>query len=796
MNLFYVKVFKNLDEKGYVSNMLKIVVMWVKQKVCNMVGNMLTPPRGAMDGQKFFVALACSSLLLCSLMVLLSREDFSPAHEQIENLVEQAAAVSSSEHAPPAEVVSSAAAAALEQQHTGIDPPEPLALAGAAPSIDDQVVEPGVSLDQEIVGPADQPAPSPADRQPAASPSPIDQPDASRTKKPATAPPIDQLAAASPTDQQAATSPLHQPATAPPTDQPAAASAPTDQPTGAGAASFTDQPGGTRGISGGDREPSTTTTLPAAAEALIRELRAVAMRVNGGEPIQPLSESERNDWNQKNPCISREKLPLRYAARKFVKHVEDASPAAWDAVFREYEILHRTCTTKVQDISLYFLERDTSIPAGCNYLLCNTVLGSGLGNQILITASCLIYAVLTQRVLLLPSTNTLPDILCEPFEGSSWKVNEGKIGFPVPSAFWLSTDQFVSEVDLSVGSQDRATTTVHATDVTIRHEWRVQPDNRFFCITEQKFLRNVPWVFLQGNQHFLPKLFVIPSFRTTLESLFPSRLVLTHVLRRSILPGDSVWQRVEQVREMQPDHAHRRLGVQIRYTDLQLEPLHLWEMRAQKCALENGMLPQHGQAATRSDLIRTSQSNSPTAESNPGDAQSIDDSTASASAVNGTTTVVFVASLYDTFEKSLSSEYLQQAPANAGEHVTVVQVSSRHEQSYFNREEDEQALVEIILLSFSDDVIVSPRSTFGNVAHAYGALQPWVIAAQDVIEGDSQQASCLKAQSVDACYHTPERYLSCPHDPELDGSSVLDLVPYIADCLAGEYPDSIQLITL
>ncbi len=144
----------------------------------------------------------------------------------------------------------------------------------------------------------------------------------------------------------------------------------------------------------------------------------------------------------------------------------------------------------------------------------------------------------------------------------------------------------------------------------------------------------------------------------------------------------------------------------------------------------------------------------------------------------------------------MSSEYLQQAPANAGEHVTVVQVSSRHEQSYFNREEDEQALVEIILLSFSDDVIVSPRSTFGNVAHAYGALQPWVIVAQDVMEGDSQQASCLKAQSVDACYHIPGRYLSCPHDPELDGRSVLELVPYIKDCLAGEHPDSIQLITL
>ncbi len=770
-----------------------------------MVNNMLTPPRGTMGGQKFFVVLACSFLLLGSLMVLLSREDFSPADEQIENLVEQAVAVSSSEHVPPAEVVSSsaAAAAALEQQQTGIDPPEPLAVAAAAPSADDQVVEPGVSLDQEIVAPADQSAPSPADHQPAASPSPIDQPDASRTKKPATAPPIDQPAAASPTDQQAATSPLHQPATAPPTDQPSAASAPADQPTVAaaldqsGAASSTDHPGGTRGISGGDRESSTTTTLPAAAETLIRELRAVAMRVNGGEPVQPLSESERNDWHQKNPCISREKLPLRYAARKFARHVEDASPAAWDAVFREYEILHRTCTTKVQDISLYFLERDTSTPAGCNYLLCNTYPESGLGNQIYITASCVIYAVLTQRVLLLPSTNTLTDILCEPFEGSSWKVNEERIGFPVPSAFWLSTEQFLSEVDRSMGSQDSAPTTVHATDMSIRYYWRVQPDNRFFCITEQKFLRNVPWVFLQGNQHFLPKLFVIPSFRTTLESLFPSRLVLTHVLRRSILPGDSVWQRVEQVREMQPDYADRRLGVQIRYTDghLQFEPLHLWEMRAQKCALENGMLPQHGQAATRSDLTRTSQSNSSTAESNPGDAQSIEYSAATASAVNRASTVVFIASLYDTLERFLRSDYLQQLPANGVEQVTVVQLTSRHQQSLFSREEDEQALVEIILLSLSDDVILSPRSSFGSVAHSYGALQPWVIASQDIIEGDSQQASCLKAQSLEACYHTPERYLSCPHDPELDGSSVLELVPYIADCLPGEYPDSIQLIT-
>jgi xyloglucan fucosyltransferase len=708
-----------------------------------------------MGGKQLFLALAYSSLLLCSLMVLFNKKDFTSAGTQRENLAKQAslpqAVVAVSSHVvPPAEVVTSAVAS--EQQQTGIDPLKTLVGTGA-PNINDQVLA-GVSSDQEIVAPADQQAPSPSYNQP-----------------------VD-----------------HQPAaSASPIDQPAAASAATDQPTvaaalGQSAASSANQLGGTHGTSGGHGE-SITTTLPAAAEALIQKLRAVTLQANGGEPVQSLTESEKNSWHQKNPCISREKLPLRYAVRKFEKHV-DASPA-WDAVLHEYEILHQTCTTKVQDISLYFLERNTSI-AGCNYLVCDAVVPSGLGNKILITASCLVYAVLTQRVLLLPSTNTLADVVCEPFEGSSWKVNEGSIGFPVPSDFWLSTEQFLSEVDSSVGSHKGAikdqATAVHATDVTVGGEWRFQPHNRFFCSTEQKFLRNVTWVHLVGNQHFLPKLFVIPSFRTTLESLFPSRMVLTDVIRHSMLPVDSVWQRVDQVHEMQPDRADQHLGVQIHYTEghLQHEMLHpLWEMRIKQCALDNGMLPEHRQPARDLTSLQFTNTNSST-ESDP-DIQSID---SAASAVNRTTTV-FITSLYDSFERSLSSDYMREPPAN-GEHVTVVQLSKRHDQ-YFSREEDEQALVEIILLSLSDNIIVTPGSTFGSVAHAYGALQPWVLATQ-VIEG--QQASCFKGQTVDACYHIPEKYLSCPHNPKFSGSSVHELVPYIKDCLPGEHPHGIQLITL
>jgi hypothetical protein len=150
-----------------------------------------------------------------------------------------------------------------------------------------------------------------------------------------------------------------------------------------------------------------------ALKDLTRKLREAAFRANGGKPVEPLTETVRNEWHNNNPCMSREKLPLRYAARKFVKDLNVS--AAWDAVFREYEILHRTCTTKVQlNISHSDLHgRDTT--SGCDYLVCEPMVNAGLGSRILVAASCMIYAVLTQRVLLLPSSSLVAEVTCEPF---------------------------------------------------------------------------------------------------------------------------------------------------------------------------------------------------------------------------------------------------------------------------------------------------------------------------------------------------------------------------------------------
>jgi xyloglucan fucosyltransferase len=121
--------------------------------------------------------------------------------------------------------------------------------------------------------------------------------------------------------------------------------------------------------------------------------------------------------------------------------------------------------------------------------------------------------------------------------------------------------------------------------------------------------------------------------------------------------------------------------------------------------------------------------------------------------------------------------------------VTIMQLSWKFEQG-FTIEEDAQALVEVILLSFSDEMIVTPMSTFGGVAHAYGALVPWFARKikwfHEKPEDEDEPTSVpyVRRQTVDACQHLPPKAFECPHDPDFHGTSVVALAPYFRDCLA------------
>jgi xyloglucan fucosyltransferase len=105
------------------------------------------------------------------------------------------------------------------------------------------------------------------------------------------------------------------------------------------------------------------------------------------------------------------------------------------------------------------------------------------------------------------------------------------------------------------------------------------------------------------------------------------------------------------------------------------------------------------------------------------------------------------------------------------------------------------------MLSFSDEIIVTPVSTFGGVALAYGGLVPWFawkikrFHEKPEDEDEPTGVPCVRGQTLDACQHLPPKAFECPHDPDFHGTSVVALAPYFEDCLAEDTASGMQLIT-
>ena len=201
--------------------------------------------------------------------------------------------------------------------------------------------------------------------------------------------------------------------------------------------------------------------------SLIRALREATRFASGGQEPTDFTEQDRALWYQRNPCRSREQMEPLYTLRKFVNDVE--LNLKWKQVFKEYEKLHRACTqniglagTTVED---YFLNKSTN--NGCRFLVAGIALDAGLGNKILSMVSSLLYAILTQRVFLVPAETLVPKIMCEPFEGSSWLFDPAKKFTPEYEAskvkFWSPAAQFYTEVDDAIAQGDHSNSSLSGT---------------------------------------------------------------------------------------------------------------------------------------------------------------------------------------------------------------------------------------------------------------------------------------------------------------------------------------------
>ncbi|KAG0603196.1 hypothetical protein M758_10G073900 [Ceratodon purpureus] len=506
--------------------------------------------------------------------------------------------------------------------------------------------------------------------------------------------------------------------------------------------------------------------MPTDTTELIEKLAAATRRAaNGRNMSEMFLPSMQALWHKQHPCASRHEIYALYSSRKSTHdpaHDIQTNPK-WNAVLKEYANLHRTCVLRMGNVDEFFLKRKHI--DGCKFVVAGVSAGSGIGNKALSIVSTLVYAVLTQRVLLVPGATAVPGAFCEPFEGSSWMVDPEEKWSESKKRhnLWETLDFFYAKVD---GRSEPETIISPIYAVSTTENWDAQPEPRFFCDTEQAQYTQVEWINFRNNLYFVPKLFAVGSFRPLLEDIFPNRKVLTHLLRTVMLPCDPVWGRLKQVHDAHFRHSDRRVGVQERYFNGKADFEHLHtatEENVLNCLITNGFLP------------------NPTPKSITLPQKTPDPSSSPPLSPLKVTTI-FITSLYQELFNRLTKHYVRVA-LETGDAVGLVQLTHENKQ-YFGVEVDRQALTEILCLSLTDHLILTPQSTFGALAQGYGGLVPWFIDLRP-----NTPTPCVRAQSTETCYQVPAtKMFTCPHDVGVNGHFMTDLVPYLTDCHLVEKP--------
>ncbi|GLJ51918.1 hypothetical protein SUGI_1103060 [Cryptomeria japonica] len=445
-------------------------------------------------------------------------------------------------------------------------------------------------------------------------------------------------------------------------------------------------------------------------------------------------------------CKSRDQV---YRYRKATKF----KPSAYLLEkLRNYEALHRKCgpNTEVFKRTLDDLKSGKTLAdADCQYVV--WVSYSGLGNRMVTIAATFLYALLTNRVLLIDRGVDMTDLFCEPFPNTSWFL---------PSSFpmaWLqplnesSTQRYGHLLNNSIiqlyenGTQSNLP---HYVYLHLTHNYDFH-DKLFFCEREQQFLKRIPWLFLRSNNYFVPSLYLLPSFNEELHHLFPQRDSIFHHLGRYLLhPSNTVWGLITRFYQAYLAHAEQRIGLQIRTYDSGYFPYISDQVLA--CSQKNRVLPNISHS----------------------------DEFLEAAYENG-----FAKKPYAVLVTSLSSGYYERIrdlyweyPTVGGQLVSVFQPSHEERQHTENQSHNMKAWAEMYLLSLCDVLITSPWSTFGYVAQGLAGIKPLIMFKP---ENDTvPDPPCREVMSMEPCFHAPPFY-DCQAQKGIDTGKVF---PYVRHC--------------
>uniref|UniRef100_A0A0D9YYK4 Fucosyltransferase n=1 Tax=Oryza glumipatula TaxID=40148 RepID=A0A0D9YYK4_9ORYZ len=420
---------------------------------------------------------------------------------------------------------------------------------------------------------------------------------------------------------------------------------------------------------------------------------------------------------------------------------------------RKYEAYHKKCGpgTKRYRKAIGQLKAGRNADnAECKYVVwfpCN-----GLGNRMLTIASTFLYALISNRVLLMHVAAEQEGLFCEPFPGSSW-VLPGDFPHNNPQGLHIGApESYVNMLKNNVVRNDDPGS-VSASSLppyVYLHveQFRLKLSDNIFCDEDQLILNKFNWMILKSDSYFAPALFMTPMYEKELEKMFPQKESVFHHLGRYLFhPTNKVWGIVSRYYEAYLARVDEKIGFQIRI--FPEKPIKFENMYDQltRCIREQRLLPELGTAEP-----------------------------ANTTAEAGKVKAVLIASLYSGYYEKIRGMYYEN-PTKTGEIVAVYQPSHEEQQQYTSNEHNQKALAEIYLLSYCDKIAMSAWSTFGYVAYSFAGVKPWILLRPDW-DKERSEVACVRSTSVEPCLHSPP-ILSCRAKKEVDAATVK---PYVRHC--------------
>jgi xyloglucan fucosyltransferase len=407
----------------------------------------------------------------------------------------------------------------------------------------------------------------------------------------------------------------------------------------------------------------------------------------------------------------------------------------------------------------------------CRYLV--SISYRGLGNRILAAASAFLYALLTDRVLLVDPSNEMGELFCEPFPDTTWLLPWSfplwNFGFDTPERYGKMRENGVLRTDVLNGGSLAAAAAEMPAFAYIHLDYNhTDYDQLFFCDDDQRLLSSFQWLVMRTDSYIVPGLFLVKSFQEELDMLFPEREAVFHHLGRYLFhPTNHVWGLITRYYRANLAWAQRRVGIQVRVFPWEPESPELLE-RITKCTQEEGLLPRL--MGTEEPAVTTTTT-----------------AAAATTAPGAKSSAVVITSLKAWYYEQMKGMYWENATAN-GEVVVVNQPSHEEYQHYGVKSHEYKAWAEIYLLSLTDMLVTTGKSTFGYVAQGLAGLRPWVLLKQtNGTAGHRHRHSwCLRDMSLEPCFHIAPSY-DCKrrHDSG-------EIVPHVRHCK--DVPTGLKLV--